>query len=191
MSWRCARLLSTCVLLMQHALCVVLPRHNIATTVPLRLVSSRAGRNRGGIALAITRELALHRAWDSKALSLMENRKQAAANRTLDEIIEFYGKQQHRILRDLLLPTLGDDTEQSEPTLKSTKNHLLEWEIVISTEKRPLQCAVLASVPPGTVMVRPKIGQEDGNGCCYVSIHALNSLARSKPGCKSYTHIPP
>lgn len=117
-----------CLLLPQLAICTSLPRHNLTTKVPLRLHNNRSGRNRGGIALAITRELALHHAWDSSALARAKQRTTSTTNHIVDEVIEYYGQQHDKILRELLLPSLsnvkGEDEAVSKPSKVSSVRSL-------------------------------------------------------------------
>lgn len=42
---------------------------------------------------------------------------------------------------------------------------------------------MLATVPPGTVMVRPKLNHDEGGSGHYISVPVLNSLVRLQPGC--------
>lgn len=179
----CVYLLSICVFLLQLVPCIHLPRHNITTTLPLKSLSGRPARNRSGIALAITRELALRRAWDSKALAKAKHRKYADSMSRIDEILEFYAIQHDKILRGLVLPTIASQEANPRDSEKQAqRDNVFDWEVAISTEEAPLQCAVLASVPPGTALIRPKIKGDDVNPGQYISVHALNSLVRTQPG---------
>ncbi|GBE61661.1 signal peptide-containing protein, putative [Babesia ovata] len=155
-------------------------RRHIAPIFPLR--PNVAPLSRGAIALAVTRELALSgpRVFEDK--SRIKHRQIASQNTDLDAAIAFYAKQHDRILRELLLPALKDvSTKGTEIPNSQPMPKELEWDIAVSTEAEPLQCAVLADVPPGTVLVRPRTDQDDATPSDYVSIEALNGLLRLQP----------
>ncbi|CDR95116.1 hypothetical protein, conserved [Babesia bigemina] len=160
--------------------CAGILRRTVAPTLPLR--PNVVPLSRGAIALAVTRELALSGPCVSENKSRAKHRKIAAQNPDLDAAIAFYAKQHDRILRELLLPALKDlSTKGTEIPRGQPKRKEFEWDIAVSTEAAPLQCAILADVPPGTVLVRPRTDRDDTTPCEYVAVEALNGLLRLQP----------
>ncbi|GFE54591.1 hypothetical protein BaOVIS_019950 [Babesia ovis] len=157
-------------------------KQNTISIIPSVSLGPQEGRNRCALALAVTRELALRRAVDYAHKNATKITKRDVSNPDLDDTIAFYASHHDKILRELLLPAMDAAGEalRSEDG-KPRKVRKVEWDIAVSTEAEPVQCAVLASVPPGTVLVRPRPSPGENGSGEYISLMALNDLARSQP----------
>ncbi|KAK2198273.1 bifunctional Thrombospondin type-1 (TSP1) repeat superfamily/von Willebrand factor A-like domain superfamily/von Willebrand factor [Babesia duncani] len=139
---------------------IIAPCRHLAMS--LLVPKRRAGNDVVSSPVSLVRSLVLTR--DAKIEPVAESPK--------SRLLEYLCNQQRKHYENLLIPAIQEYKGEER-----VKESATSFEFALSTLEKPIECAIMATAVPGTVLVRP-------SGTCdyYISVEALNSTTHKSPG---------